>query len=66
MTDEHKRKVAVWVDPWMWQAFYRVFPTHGARSAFLREAIAKAIELGPQSTVAKRIMERLDRDETLD
>jgi hypothetical protein len=66
LTDEHKRKIAFWVDPWMWQAFYRLFPSHGARSAFLREAVARAIELGPQSTVAKQIMDRINRDETID
>jgi hypothetical protein len=66
MTDEHKRKIAFWVDPWMWQAFYRLFPSHGARSAFLREAVTRAIELGPQSTMAKQIMDRINRDETID
>jgi hypothetical protein len=66
LTDEHKRKIAFWVDPWMWQAFYRLFPSHGARSAFLREAVTRAIELGPQSTVAKQIMDRINRDETID
>jgi hypothetical protein len=66
LTDEHKRKIAFWVDPWMWQAFYRLFPNHGARSAFLREAVTRAIELGPQSTMAKQIMDRINRDETID
>jgi hypothetical protein len=66
LTDEHKRKIAFWVDPWMWQAFYRLFPSHGARSAFLREAVTRAIELGPQSTMAKQIMDRINRDETID
>lgn len=66
MTDEHRRKIAFWVDPWMWDAFFRLFPSRGARSAFLREAVSRAIELGPQSTIAKQIMERLEREnETL-
>ena len=64
--NEHKRKVSFWVEPWMWQAFYRLFPNHGERSAFLREAVAKAIELGPQSSMAKRIMERMNKDEIID
>jgi hypothetical protein len=64
MTNEHKRKIAFWVSPWMFEAFYRLFPDHGARSMFLREAVTRAIELGPQSTVAKQIMERINKDES--
>lgn len=58
--DEKQRKIAVWVSPWMWREFYKLFPDHGARSAFIREAISEAIRLGPQKSMAKRIMERED------
>jgi hypothetical protein len=56
--DEKQRKIAVWVTPWLWREFYKLFPDYGARSAFLRDCIKEAIKLGPQNSIAKRIMER--------
>jgi hypothetical protein len=58
-----KQRISVWVDHWTWQKFFRIFPTHGARSAFLKDVINRAIAMGEQESIANKIMTRI-QDET--
>ncbi len=57
-----KQRISVWVDHWTWQRFFRIFPTHGARSAFLKDVINRAIALGEQESIANKVMTRIENE----
>lgn len=60
-----KKKISFWVDHWIWQKFFRTFPTHGARSQFLRDMINHAIAIGEQESISNKVIRRIEH-ETLD
>ena len=60
-----KMKISFWVDHWIWQKFFRLFPNHGERSQFLRDMINHAIAVGEQESLSNKVIRRIE-DETTD